>query len=168
MTTVSKPLALRRIRPNKLDRAADQLIKRLDISQDSYIISVSATAQEPTKAQRLASTIANDYLASQREARQEALGHVAAWLKGHIDNLQSRVLETEASIEKLKVESGVRDSESDKVTDQQIRDLNTQLVIAREEVDEKRARFEQARHVIESNGDPSAIPGGSTNTTRPV
>jgi succinoglycan biosynthesis transport protein ExoP len=144
---------------DKLDRAADQLIKSLDISQDSYIISVSATAQEPTKAQRLASTIANDYLASQREARQEALGHVAAWLKGHIDILQSRVLETEASIEKLKVESGVGDSESDKVADQQIRDLNTQLVIAREQADEKRARFEQARHVLESDGDPSAIPG---------
>ena len=144
---------------DKLDRAADQLIKSLDISQDSYIISVSATAQEPTKAQRLASTIANDYLASQREARQEALGHVAAWLKGHIDILQSRVLDTEASIEKLKVESGVGDSESDKVTDQQIRDLNTQLGIAREQADEKRARFEQARHVLESDGDPSAIPG---------
>ena len=94
----------------KLDRAADELIKRLDISQDSYIIFVSATSRDPIKAQRLASTIANDYLASQREARQEALDHVAAWLKGRIDNLQSRVSETEASIEKLKVESGVRDT----------------------------------------------------------
>ena len=106
----------------------------------------------------MASTIANDYLASQREARQEALDHVAAWLKGHIDNLQSRVLETEASIEKLKVESGVRDSESDKVKEQQISDLNTQLMTAREEVSDKRARFEQAQHVIDTNGDIDSIP----------
>ena len=111
MTTMSKPLAPAEEKAEKLDQAADELIKRLEISQDSYIISVSATSRDPIKAQRLASTIANDYLASQREARQEALGHVAAWLKGRIDNLQSRVLETEASIEKLKVESGVRDSE---------------------------------------------------------
>jgi polysaccharide biosynthesis transport protein len=142
----------------KLDQAADELIKRLDISQDSYIISVSATSRDPIKAQRLASTIANDYLASQREARQEALGHVATWLKGHIDNLQSRALETEASIEKLKVESGVRDSESDKVKEQQIRDLNTLLMTAREEVGDKLARFEQARHVIDTNGDIDSIP----------
>ena len=40
----------------KLDRAADELIKRLDISQDSYIIFVSATSRDPIKAQRLAST----------------------------------------------------------------------------------------------------------------
>ena len=48
----------------KLDRAAEELIKRLDISQESYIISVSATSRDPIKAQRLASTVANDYLAS--------------------------------------------------------------------------------------------------------
>ena len=106
----------------------------------------------------MASTIANDYLANQREARQEALDHVAAWLKGHIDNLQSRALETEASIEKLKVESGVHDSESDKVKEQQIRDLNAQLMTAREEVSDKRARLEQARHVIDTNGDIDSIP----------
>ena len=148
----------------KLDQAADELIKRLDISQDSYIISVSATSRDPIKAQRLASTIANDYLASQREARQEALGHVATWLKGHIDNLQSRALETEASIEKLKVEGGIRDSESDKVKEQQIRDLNTQLMTAREDVNERSARFEQARHVIDTNGDIDSIPELTAST----
>ena len=142
----------------KLDRAAEELIKRLDISLDSYIISVSATSRDPIRAQRLSSTIADDYLASQREARQEALGRVAAWLKGHIDNLQSRVLESETSIEKLKLESGVRDSESDRVKEQQISDLNTQLMTAREEVSDKRARFEQAQQVIASNGDIDSIP----------
>jgi polysaccharide biosynthesis transport protein len=143
----------------KLDRAADELVKRLDIWQDSYIIFVSATSRDPAKAQRLASTIANDYLASEREARQEALDHVAAWLRGHIDDLQSRILQTEASIEKLKVESGVRDSEFDKVKEQQIDDLNTQLMAARAEVSDKRVRLEQARHVIDTNGDLDSIPG---------
>lgn len=142
----------------KLDQAADELIKRLDIWQDSYIIFVSATAREPFKAQRLASTIANDYLATQREARQEALGHVAVWLKGRIDNLQSRASETDASIEKLKVESGFRDVEVDKVKEQQIRDLNTQLMTARAEVSDKSAHLEQARHVMAANGDIDSIP----------
>jgi polysaccharide biosynthesis transport protein len=148
----------------KLDRAADDLVKRLDIYQDSYIIFVSATAREPIKAQRLASTIANDYLASQREARREALDHVAAWLKGRVDNLQSRVLETEASIEKLKVESGVRDSELDKVEEQQMRDLNTQLMTARAEVNAKSAHLEQARHLIDANGDIDSIPELTAST----
>ena len=143
---------------DKVDRAADELIKRLDISQDSYIISVSATARDPVKAQRLASAIANDYLASQREARQQALDHVAVWLKGRMDSLQSHVLDTQASIEKLKIESGLHDTESDKVQEQQLHDLNTQLMAARAEVNETSVRLEQARHVIDTNGDVNSIP----------
>jgi succinoglycan biosynthesis transport protein ExoP len=148
----------------RLDRAADQLIKSLDIYQDAYVIVVSATAREPVKAQLLASTIANDYLASQREARQEALDHVAVWLKGRVDSLQSRILATEASIEKLKGESGFRDSESDKLKEQQIRDLNAQLVIAREEVSDKGAHLDQARHLIDTNGDIDSIPELTAST----
>jgi uncharacterized protein involved in exopolysaccharide biosynthesis len=77
----------------KLDKAADALRARLQVWSEAYIIFVSVTSENPIKAQRLASTIANDYLASQREARQEALQRVATWLRGRVD-LQSRVLET--------------------------------------------------------------------------
>jgi polysaccharide biosynthesis transport protein len=109
-------------------------------------------------AQRLASTIANDYLASQREARQEALQRVATWLKGRVDDNQSRVLETEASIEKLKAEMGIHDTGFNNITEQQIGELNTKLMAVRAEVDEKRVRLEQARHVIDTNGDIQSIP----------
>ena len=46
---------------------------------------------------------------------------------------------------------------SDKVREQQIGELNTQLMTAREEVNDKRARLEQARHVIDTNGDIGSI-----------
>jgi succinoglycan biosynthesis transport protein ExoP len=137
----------------KLDQAADTLLEKLEVSQRSYIISVSTTSLNPIKAQHLAATIADDYLASQREAREEALQRVATWLKGRVDNLQSRVLETESSIEKLKAESGIRDSESSNIREQQITALTKEIMAARSEVDEKGARLEQARHVTDTNGD---------------
>ncbi|MBV8574558.1 MAG: polysaccharide biosynthesis tyrosine autokinase [Acetobacteraceae bacterium] len=142
----------------RLDQAADALLGKLQVWPESYIIFVSTTSQNPITAQRLASTIANDYLASQREARQEALKRVATWLKGRVDDLQSRVLETESSIEKLKAESGIRDTGVNDVSEQQIGELNTQLMTARAEVDEKRAGLEQARRVIDANGDIQSIP----------
>jgi succinoglycan biosynthesis transport protein ExoP len=142
---------------NRLDEAADALLERLQVWSESYIIFLSATSQNPIKAQHLASTIANDYLASQREARQEALERVASWLKGRVDNLQSRVLETESSIEKLKAESGIRDAEFSDTREQQISGLTNQLSVARAELDDKRARFEQARQVTETNGDVQSM-----------
>jgi succinoglycan biosynthesis transport protein ExoP len=163
-STSEQPISATEEQAERLDLASEELIKRLDISQDSFIISVSATARDPVKAQRLASTIANDYLAGQREARQEALDHVAAWLKGRVENLQSRVSETEVSIDKLKAESGVPDAESDKVREQQTRDLSAQLMTAREEVSDKSAHLEQARHVIDTNGDIDSIPELAAST----
>ena len=141
-----------------LDRAADALIRRLQVTQDSYIISVSVASQSPTKAQRLAATIAKDYLASQREARQQALQRVANWLKERVDNLQARVLETESDIERLKATSGIKNDNDFNNAREQISGLYTQLMKAREDVDEKGARLEQARHLIDTNGDIQSIP----------
>lgn len=140
----------------KLDRAADVLLQRLQVERVlfSYILNIAVTSEDPVKAQRLAATVADDYLASQREARQDALQRVASWLKGRVDELQSRVLETEASIEKLKAESGITDT----VSEQQIQTLNGQLMAARGEVFEQRSRLEQAHRLVESNGDAQRIP----------
>jgi exopolysaccharide transport family protein len=151
-------------RAERLDEAADALRARLQVWPESYIIFVSTTSQHPIKAQHLAATIANDYLASQREARQEALQRVATWLKGRVDDLQARVLETEASIAKLKAENGIRDTGPNDVSERQIGELNTQLMTARAEVEEKRARLDQARHVIDTNGDIQSIPELTAST----
>jgi exopolysaccharide transport family protein len=144
----------------KLDLAADALLAKLQVERVlfSYVLSISVTSEEPLKAQRLAETIANDYLAAQREARQDALQRVAGWLKGRVDDLQSRVLETESSIEKLKAESGITDTGFNNISEQQIAALTEQLANARAEVADKQAHIEQARRVIESNGDIQAIP----------
>src|SRR5206468_4013976 len=127
------------------DQAADTLLRRLDIWQESYIIFVSASSRDPVKAQRLASAIANDYLESQRNARQESLEHVANWLKGRVDDLQSRVLETESTIAKLKADSGPHSDELDRDREQQIGGINVQLMAARDQVNDIRARLEYAR-----------------------
>jgi succinoglycan biosynthesis transport protein ExoP len=140
----------------RLDKAADALRERLQVWPESYIIFVSTSSQTPIQAQRLASTVANDYLATQREARQEALQRVASWLKGRVDELQSRVLDTDSSIEKLKAEMGMTGANN--LGERQIGELIAQLVTARSQVEEKRARLEQARRVKDTRGDLQSIP----------
>lgn len=137
----------------RLDQAADALLEKLQVWSEAYTISVSAASHNPVMAQRLAATIANDYLASQQEARQETLQRVATWLKGRVDDLQSRVSRTEAAIEKLKAESGVRDN----VSETERRELNTQLMAVRAETEKRRADLDQARSVYSSNGNINGI-----------
>jgi polysaccharide biosynthesis transport protein len=145
----------------RLDQAAEILRQHLDVSRAglSYILAISVTSRDPAKAQRLAATVADDYLASQREARQEALQRVATWLEGRVDDLRSRVLETEASIEKLKAASGMGDAGAKgTISEQQLSELNAQLMLAGADVAEKKAHLEQARHLSESGGEIAKIP----------
>lgn len=143
---------------DKLDQAADALLKDLQVWQQAYVLFVSATSRSPVMAQRLTSAIADNYLTSQREAREKALARVATWLKNRVDDLQSRILETEAAITKLKSETGISDSDSENSREKQIDELNTQIIRARSEVEESRARLDQARSVIGTNGDVQGIP----------
>jgi polysaccharide biosynthesis transport protein len=149
----------------RLDLAADALIKNLQIRQNSYILSVTTTSESPIMAQRLAAAIARDYLASQREAREEALQRVATWLKSRVDGLQSQILETEAAIQKLRADNDISASELNELREKQIVELNTQLMKARAEVEEKRSRLDQVRSVIASNGDVQSIPELTASTT---
>ncbi len=144
----------------RLDWAAQALLGKLTVERVlfTYIISVSVSSPDPFKAQRLASTVADDFLVSQREARLAALQRVTDWLKGRLQDLQSRVLEAKAAIEKLRFDYGLADAVMGAVTDQQVTELNSQLMTVRGEVAAQSARLQQARHIVETNGDVQKIP----------
>jgi succinoglycan biosynthesis transport protein ExoP len=146
----------------RLDRAADLVRTQLEADrlQFSYILAISASARSPAMAQSLAAAVADDYLSSQHEAREDTLQRVMTWLKSRIEDLQGRIQGEEASIEKLKAANGLGGDIPGRgnLTDQRINDLNAQLMIARGEVAEKRAHVEQADRVLATTGDLQEIP----------
>jgi capsular exopolysaccharide synthesis family protein len=113
----------------------------------TYVLAVSATSGDPRLAQRIASSLVDHYLAAEQEARNNGLDQVATWLTDRIAELKTQVADTETAIEKLKATSGLSDTGKGSVVQQQIADLNAQLMIARADVAEKRARWEQAQQV---------------------
>jgi polysaccharide biosynthesis transport protein len=131
---------------------------RVDAVQLSYVLVVSTTASTALMAQRLATTIVNDYLAGQKEAQRKALDQLATWLEGKLAELKTRVAETDTQIERLKAESGLSETGKGSVNEQQLADLNTQLMLVRADVAEKRARLEQARQLSATGGNLQDIP----------
>jgi polysaccharide biosynthesis transport protein len=141
-----------------VDGAAEALRRQIEVERVgfSYVLAIGATSQDPVKAQRLATTVANEYVAIEREARQDALQSAATWLRSRLDDLQSRVSEAETSIEKLRAKGGSSDTGA--IGNFSEQDLNSQLTLARAEVAEKRARLEQVRRLSEGTGEVPDIP----------
>jgi succinoglycan biosynthesis transport protein ExoP len=99
--------------------------------------------------------VANEYVAVERDARQDALQSAATWLRSRLDDVQSRFSETEASIEKLKGKEGLGDT---RAGEPGVSDLNNQLTLVRAEVAEKRARLDQVRRLSQGGGEIPDIP----------
>jgi succinoglycan biosynthesis transport protein ExoP len=146
----------------RLEFAVNMLDQRIKVKPvpNSYVLAVSAVAQSPVLAQQLATSLVNRYLADEEEAREKALGQVAIWLSGKIAELKTRLAESQTSIEKLKAASGLSDTSKGgkSLVEQQITDLNSQLMVARTDVAEKRARLEQARQASGGNSDAATSP----------
>ncbi|HEV2302424.1 MAG TPA: polysaccharide biosynthesis tyrosine autokinase [Stellaceae bacterium] len=145
----------------RLEIAAAALRKQLTVErvQFSYALQLSVTSVDPRKARRIAREVAAAYLADQEAARQRAISEGSAWLGGRLAALRARVLDNEAAIQKLKAANGLSDvGTGGNVSQQQTSDLNNQLILARADVAEKRARYEQARQVLKSGGNVQAIP----------
>jgi polysaccharide biosynthesis transport protein len=144
------------------DRAAEILRRNylsVDRVQYSYVLAVSVQSHDPKMAQRLSTAVAQAYLDDQVEARHKAQKRATNWLTGRLDDLRQRVLATESNIEQLKAGNGLADTGAGgTVAQQQTADLDAQLVLARADLAEKRARYEQAQHVIASNGNLQTIP----------
>jgi capsular exopolysaccharide synthesis family protein len=144
-----------------LDAAAEELRQRLQVERLglSYVLSISITTQDPNLSQRIADAVAKNFFAEELEARSDARGRAAGWLKKWVSELRDSLSETEGEIEKIKAESGLSDAGvMINVTEQQTSELNKQLANVRAEVTEKKLRLEQARHLFEGGGDIQAVP----------
>lgn len=144
-----------------LDAAAEQLRKLIQVERLglSYVLSISISTSDPALSRRIADAVAKNFFAEELEARSDARGRAAGWLKKWVSELRESLSETEGEIEKIKAESGLSDTGlTVNVTEQQTSELNKQLANVRAEVTEKKLRLEQARRQLESGGDIQAVP----------
>ena len=131
------------------DRAAAAVpILRLHLSVVrstlSYILEVSATSRRPEMARLLAQTVVDDYFANQQRVRQRALDQLSLWFSAKIDGMKARATETQTAIEKLKAESGLTSNGGGSPVDREIAALTTELMLARQDLADKKVRLEQA------------------------
>ncbi|MDO9712568.1 GumC family protein [Paracraurococcus lichenis] len=145
-----------------LARAVLALRKRISAERvpASYILVLSATAGDPLLAQRLVSTLLDDYLEEQAEASHRALVQVAGWLQGKMAELQARIGDTNVAIEHLRADAGIAEGGKGTMLQQQIAETSSQLAAIRTELADKKSRLEQAREGRRDDDNRTAVPDG--------
>jgi succinoglycan biosynthesis transport protein ExoP len=115
-------------------RVVDKFLSRLTVfpAPKSRVLQIEFVSRDPQLAARAANTVAEVFLQSQEEAKEETARAAGAWLSRKIEELRARVADADAKVEAYRTEAGlIAGANGQTVPVEQLTDLNTQLGNAR-------------------------------------
>ncbi|MEQ8396060.1 Wzz/FepE/Etk N-terminal domain-containing protein [Thalassobaculum sp.] len=135
-------------RKKRLDQiVVSQLLAKLDVypMQRSHVLSINAQSENPETAARIANTVAKAYIEQQLIRRAKVTENASTWLDQRIAELREKVETAERETEEYRRENGLFETRNDRVTAQQLAELNTQLIMAETERASAESRLAQTQ-----------------------
>src|SRR5216683_3235793 len=140
-------------------RSVEILQRRMKVTRQgtTFLVDINISSESPRKAAVIANAVAEGYFEEQVRAKNDATRIASSWLNGQIDGLKLRVGAAEKAVEDFRSANNLTVSQGVTVNDQQITDLNNQLIAARVQTAEARAKLDQAQQLTKSGGDPGGF-----------
>lgn len=131
----------------------------------TFVIDISATAQDPDKAAKIANALAEGYLEDQTAVRAEAAQKATAALTSRLEELRNRLRIAEEKAEKYKEANNIVGVGDRSLGEQQLSLNSTQLVAARTRATEAKAKYDQIAGTRTSSIEAGAIPEAVASNT---
>lgn len=123
----------------------------------TFLVDINVSSEAPQKAAAIANAIAKRYFEEQVRAKNDSTKIAATWLNKQIGELKARVVTSDKAVQDYRAANNLAVSQGVTINDQQITDLNNQLVSARTQTAEAKAKYDQVQLVAKSGGDPGGI-----------
>lgn len=117
----------------------------------TYIMEIRATSPDPKMAALLANTLAEVYLNNQLETKFEATKRAQGWLNERLAILRDELREAESKVEAHRASTGLLRTGDVTLTEQTIRDINSELTQAQSEYAAKSARLRNMNDQMRAN-----------------
>lgn len=126
------------------------ILGRLSVKRTgrTQVLAISFTSQTPRKAEQIANAIADAYLVDQLEAKYEAARRATEWLDARLQDLRDQVQATEKTAELFRAAHGLIEADGSTLTEQQLREINSQLLLARAELDGSQAKLQRVSVLV--------------------
>ena len=123
----------------------------------TYAIQVSYSSTDPERAAEITNAIVQKYLDDKLETRFAAAKHANTWLRERLSKLQVQVIEADRAVELYKAKHDIIDTSKGLMTDQQLSELNSRLIIAKSESATAKARLDRITFIIESQDATASV-----------
>ncbi|MEA2757440.1 MAG: polysaccharide biosynthesis transport protein [Methylobacteriaceae bacterium] len=142
--------------PGEATRAAVRaLAQRLTVRRPerTFIIEIGIASRDPAKAARIANAVAHAFIEVQSVLYAQSARETSTVLTSRLEGLRHQLLDAERQVEEFKARNGLIGTREQLVSDQQLRDVNQQLTLARVRTEDARARSEQVQIALKKRGD---------------
>jgi polysaccharide biosynthesis transport protein len=129
----------------------------------TYVIEITANSTDAARAQLIANTYADVYLASQVNARVDTAQRANSWLSRRLAELREDVQRKESAAETFRVQSGLMSAQGSTLQEQQITNVQTQVLQAQADLAEREARYRQIQD-LRASGAPLETIGNAINS----
>ncbi len=138
----------------------DVLLNKLDVATlgRSHVLSIQARSLDPNTAASVANTMAERYLARQRNEKIEATEEVEQFLADRIAALREQVERSERAVEEYRRANGLYKGANTGVAVQQLTELNTQLIVAQTAKAEAESRLNEAQALRRTGVSGESVP----------
>ncbi|MBV9395172.1 MAG: GumC family protein [Methylobacteriaceae bacterium] len=146
--------------PGEATRAAVRaLAQRLTVRRPerTFIIEIGVASRDPVKAARLANAVAHAFIEVQSVLYAQSARETSTVLTARLEGLRHQLLDAERQVEEFKAKNGLVGTREQLVSDQQLRDVNQQLTLARVRTEDAKARSEQVQKALKQRGDLGAL-----------
>ncbi len=122
----------------------------------TYLIAINFESHDPDRAARIANAVADAYIDDQLDAKYQTLKRAAVWLQDRLRQLREQATVAERAVVDFKNKHEMVDAGGRTINEQQMAELNSQLVQARAQTAEMRARLDRIQMILTSNS-PEAV-----------
>lgn len=123
------------------------------------VIEIEYRSHKAARAAEIANAFADCYIEDQLKFRYQSARQAASWLEERIQELGDRIAIADQAVVQFRAKNNIVAAGGQLITEQQLTELNTQLVSAREKTAEARARLDRIEKIIRE--DPATGQGGS-------
>jgi polysaccharide biosynthesis transport protein len=122
----------------------------------AYVLEIAYTSPSPGLAATIANAVAEAYINDKLDAKYQATRRAGEWLQDRIEELRQQSLASDLAVQKFRAANGLVTAGNGLVSDQQLTELNSALIVARADTARAQARYDRIQEILAS-GQTDAI-----------
>ncbi|TKW61359.1 MAG: polysaccharide biosynthesis tyrosine autokinase [Blastochloris viridis] len=136
----------------RVSSAVNVFLKNLNVTQTprSYSIKLSYESPDREMSAKVLNTLMDEYLNNQLEERFEATRRASGWVDERLSQMQKQLQAADLAVQKFREANNLTSAKGVLLSEQQLSELNSQLILARTELAETQAKSNQARRLQQS------------------